>query len=322
MSVVKLARGTGSKAKYNGNLATVRNHRGGWSLASLRQGSPIKWRNGHWEEAEEDKSPTIPNDEEAEEDKSPTLPNDMLGQILGRCLVWDRMRALLVSSAWAQTVDDPVAWSDLITPLDASAWTCSRMIMMIERAGTRGMRVLDLGCEAGRMVGSDSNAMVRMDVDAMDFDAMHPLATKCLELAACGRFSNLQTLRLRYPLPWVTTDLLASLVAQCPVLQHLQLALPQEGLAAIALLPMLCSPSMKILHIKFPNRAHWRADADCLFPSAVLPVARCPLLHTLALSDFVHPWLRAPWSLVPSRWIPRFAQDSEALDTRGRALQL
>ena len=277
---VTLKRGTGGKTKYNGQTATLtaNSRSGGWAQATPAGCvTPIKWRSGHWEEIQ---------DEDVGEPH--VLSGDVLGKVFAQNQIWDRMRALSVSKTWAQVQQDPVAWREILTPLDASSFTAPRMVMLLDRAGSAGPLVLDFGCDVGRTTQS-------VWVDEIEHDSpvhlIHPLAQKLLHLGGAGRLSCLHTLRIRYALSWVSAPFVTELLPRCPALTHLQLKIPAElqSQHMKTFLPRLCLPTLRILHNTFVNGLSRPDHSDGeLFPSKMLPLMRCPALHTLVVANCVH----------------------------------
>ena len=51
---VTLLKGTGPKAQYNGELGHLGKRSGSWTAAALRSGKSVKWRSGHWEDADQE----------------------------------------------------------------------------------------------------------------------------------------------------------------------------------------------------------------------------------------------------------------------------
>lgn len=51
---VMLLYGTGSKAQHNGKSAQLGKRSGSWTTATIHGGKSVKWRNGHWQDAEEE----------------------------------------------------------------------------------------------------------------------------------------------------------------------------------------------------------------------------------------------------------------------------
>jgi hypothetical protein len=64
---VTLLHGTGQKAQYNGELAHLGKRSGSWIAAALRSGKSVKWRSGHWEDADEESDPEAALDAAREE---------------------------------------------------------------------------------------------------------------------------------------------------------------------------------------------------------------------------------------------------------------
>ena len=64
---VTLLHGTGSKAQYNGELGHLGKRSGSWIAAALRSGKSVKWRSGHWEDADEESEPEAALDAAREE---------------------------------------------------------------------------------------------------------------------------------------------------------------------------------------------------------------------------------------------------------------
>ena len=164
-STLRLTKGTGKRACYNGRLGTLvaGSQRSGWvdvqlsdapRMLPLPQGGAlhtgagqVSWRSGAWKVVA---APQALNLIEGTREgtcraaaAAALVPADALALVLGHCSLRQRLRALPTCSDWASLAADPAVWSRLCTPLVAGAFTADRLTMLLHRAGA-GLQVLDV----------------------------------------------------------------------------------------------------------------------------------------------------------------------------------
>ena len=141
-------------------------------------------------------------------------------------------------------------------------------------------------------------------------------------------FTNLHTLRIRYPMPWLQDGrLLADIVPRCTRLEHLYLGHVRR--AEADQLRALVVPSLVSLHLKVED---YRRNALYGLPldGDTLPLSACPKLRTLSLAGFLDgisysgqlftnestpPDLRALRISIPGGAIDNFAPEFPTLET-------
>jgi hypothetical protein len=264
---IRLERGDGKRAKFNGKAAAVVHgtKRGGWTDVRLKTGETVSWRNGAWRNV----VVSAPVFVDLEPPTTVDVPSDALGMVLARLPLPLRLQALCVSTAWAGIAQEPAAWASLITPLDASRFTAERLEMLIRRAGIC-LAELDLGDRAGRFTMQSTDLTDDVSLTAS------PLPATMLSLAANNGWPRLHTFRVRYPLQWLTCSIVKQLVPCCSQLMHLQLKmkLDQEALQLVFL------PLLETLDVTVPSQYGQSLPLR-------LPFDQSPKLCALAVRDFV-----------------------------------
>ena len=163
-------------------------------------------------------------------------------------------------------------------------------------------------------------------IDVEEGLPQHPLPPTLLSLAEANMFTNLHTLRIRYPMSWLQdSQLLAEIVPRCTRLEHLYLGHVKYN-DSVEHLRALVVPSLVSLHLNLrgicANRLPLEGDT--------LPLSACPKLRTLSLAGIVErfgysgplftnestpPDLRALRISIPDGALDHFAPEFPTLET-------